>query len=521
MFDYVFKNGRVIDGTGNPWFRGDIAIKDGVITNIGSVEGDAQTVIELEDETVSPGFIDTHSHSDLLLISEPLAEAKIMQGVTTEIVGQDGLGEAPINEDDIAEWRKYLSGLNGDPDIEWTWRSMGEYLSVLENARPSINVAALVGHGNLRLAVLGMEDRRPNTDELTEMKQLLAKGLQDGAVGLSTGLIYVPCIYADNAELIEFCKITANYGGVFVVHMRNEGDMLLESIDEMIEAGAASSVHVHISHFKAGGESNWGKSVNSLKKLEKARARGIQFSFDQYPYTAGSTFLSSLLPTWVHEGGVERLLERLKDPSIRQKIVKEYTAGKSRTPRWDMLLATNLQTDKNIVHEGKTMKEIAGARDQTEIEALIDVVLEEKNASSMISFTMSEEDVKRIMSHPFGTVCTDGLLLGKPHPRAYGAFPRVLGRYVRSGVLRLEEAVRRMTSHPAQIFGLNGRGLIKPGFRADITVFDPKTIEDLSTYKDPRRHPKGIKYVMVNGVMTVEKGKHTGARAGQVHRHKP
>ncbi len=398
---------------------------------------------------------------------------------------------------------------------------MGEYFSALEEARPSINVTSLVGHGNLRLAAMGMDDRRPDAEELAEMKRLLAESLRDGAVGLSTGLIYAPCIYADTAELTELCKVTAAYRGVFVVHMRNEGDTLLESVDEVVDVGEASDVHVHVSHFKASGEANWGNSVHSLERLEKAKARGVQVSFDQYPYTAGSTFLSSLLPTWVHAGGVDMLLERLRDPKIRQRIRQEYKAGKSRTPRWDRLLATNLQTDENTVYEGKTMKEIAEARDQTEVDALMDVVLEERNAASMISFTMGEEDVTRIMAHPLGTVCTDGLLLGKPHPRAYGAFPRVLGKYVREGVLRLEDAVRRVTSHPAQIFGLRDRGLIRPGYMADVTVFDPKTIEDLSTYKDPRRHPRGITHVMVNGVLTKDDGKHTGARAGRVHRHKP
>ncbi len=521
MFDVILRGGRVVDGTGNPWFRGDVAVKDGRIAEVGKVTGDAETVIELRGEVVAPGFIDTHSHSDLLLLSEPLAEAKIMQGVTTEIVGQDGLGEAPIKQEDIAEWRRYLSGLNGDPDIDWTWRTMGEYLDALKDARPSINVASLVGHGNLRLAAMGMDDRPPEAEELAEMKRLLAESLRDGAVGLSTGLIYAPCIYSDTAELTELCRVTASHGGVFVVHMRNEGDMLLESVDEVVEVGEASGVHVHVSHFKASGEANWGKSVHSLERLEKARERGVQASFDQYPYTAGSTFLSSLLPSWLHAGGVEMMLERIQDPRVRKRIRRGYAAGRSRTPRWDRLLATNLQTMKNMAHEGKNMREIAAARGQTEVDALMDIVLEERNATSMISFTMSEEDVTGIMAHPLGTVCTDGLLLGKPHPRAYGAFPRVLGRYVREGVLRLEDAVRRVTSHPAQIHGLRGRGLIRHGYMADITVFDPETIIDTSTYKDPRRHPRGISYVMVNGVMTVEGGAHTGARAGRVHRHRP
>jgi N-acyl-D-amino-acid deacylase len=302
--------------------------------------------------------------------------------------------------------------------------------------------------------------------------------------------------------------------------MRNEGDKLLESLDEVVRVGEASGVHVHVSHFKASGEANWGKSVQSLERLEEAGRLGVQVSFDQYPYTAGSTFLSSLLPPWLHAGGVEMLLRRLQDPEIRRKVRREYAAGRSRTPSWEKLQATNLQTEKNVALEGRSMREIAEARGQTEVDALMDIVLEERNAASMISFTMSEEDVTRIMAHPLGTVCTDGLLLGKPHPRAYGAFPRVLGRYIREGALRLEGAVRRVTSHPAQIHGLWDRGLLRPGYAADITVFEPDTITDLSTYKHPRRHPRGVTYVMVNGVMTVKDAAHTGARAGRVHRHR-
>jgi N-acyl-D-amino-acid deacylase len=522
MFDILLKNGRIIDGTGNPWYQGDVAVKDRVIVGVGRVDGDAGTVVDASRLVVSPGFIDTHSHSDLFLISEPEASAKVMQGITTEIVGQDGLGEAPIRDDEVAEWRRYLAGLNGDPEIDWDWRSFSEYLNRIEAANPSINVVSLVGHGNLRLLAMGMEDRQPTREEMEEMKALLSKSMEQGAIGLSTGLIYAPCVYAGTEELVELCRTVTENDGVFVVHMRNEGDRLLESMDEVVEVGYRSGVHVHISHFKAGGEANWGKSKHSLRKLEEARDEGVQVSYDQYPYTAGSTFLSSLLPPWVHDGGVDSLLNRLKDPDIRTKIISELDSGEQggRTRDWDQLLVTYLPSEKNRTLEGATMNEIAKRRGQTEVEALMDLILEEDNRASMASFTMSEEDVRRIMKHPLGMMCTDGILLGTPHPRAYGAFPRVLGHYVREDVLRLEEAVQRVTSRPAQCFKLHRRGILRPGFHADITVFDPETIRDTASYQNPRQHPEGIRYVIVNGKITVDNGVHTGEGAGMVLRHK-
>jgi N-acyl-D-amino-acid deacylase len=303
--------------------------------------------------------------------------------------------------------------------------------------------------------------------------------------------------------------------------MRDEGDHLIESMDEVIRVGRESGAPVHISHFKASGEANWGKSAASLEKLHESRREGVQVSFDQYPYTAGSTFLSSLLPAWVHAGGVDALLERLRDPEVRKRVTEDSQKASSRSPRWSHLLCTNFKTDANARYEGLTMKEIAEARRQSPLDALMDITLEESNATTMISFTMNEDDVKRIMADPHGTICTDGILLGKPHPRAYGAFPRVLSRYVRGGVLRLEDAVRKMTSLPAQIMGLEGRGMIRKGFRADISVFNPDVIKDEATYEEPRRHPAGVAHVIINGELTVREGEHTGARAGQVHRHRP
>lgn len=521
MFDLVIKGGRILDGTGNPWYSADIAITDGKIAEIGKIRSEAERIIDASRLVVSPGFIDTHSHSDLMLIAEPEARQKIMQGVTTEVIGQDGLGEAPVRDDLVDDWRRYLSGLNGDPEIEWGWRGFGEYLDAIESAMPSINVVALIGHGNLRLVTMGMENRDPTATELAEMKEVLSQSMREGASGLSTGLIYPPCVYADTEELTELCRVVSTHGGVFVVHMRNEGDRLLESIEEVESIGMESGVPVHISHFKASGERNWGKVVEALNALEEAREEGVDMTVDQYPYVAGSTFLSSLLPTWMHEGGVEKMLERLRDSDVREKVAEEMRgSGRGSDWGWGNVLVTSVKTDGNRGFEGKTLEEIARARGRTPLEALFDLILEEDNAVTMVSFSMSEDDVRTIMRSHLQMVCTDGIVLGKPHPRAYGSFPRVVGRYVREGVLGLEQAVRKTTSMPAQRFNLHERGILRPGMCADIAIFDPKTIVDTATYDDPIQFPEGIEYVIVNGEITVEGGEHAGVQAGKILRHR-
>jgi len=522
MFDLIVKGGRVVDGAGNPWYRADVAIHEGKIVAIGRLGGKADHLISVEGLVVAPGFIDTHSHSDLMLMAEPEARQKVMQGVTTEIVGQDGLGEAPLQDDVVDDWRRYLSGLNGDPDIEWSWRSFDEYLNRLESARPAINVASLVGHGNLRLLAMGMENRPPTASELEEMKRLLDEAMAQGAFGMSTGLIYPPCVYAETAELTELCRVVSSRGGVFVAHMRNEGDKLFESIDEVIAIGRDTGIPVQISHFKASGRQNWGKVVEALEMLDRARTEGVDVTVDQYPYIAGSTFLSSLLPSWALEGGTARMMERLGDEATRKRIAAEMSgAGRGREWGWEGILVTSVKSERNRRFEGKTVGKIAEERRQEPVEAVLSLIVEEENAVGMASFSMSEDDVRTVMRSRLQMVCTDGIVLGKPHPRVYGSFPRVLGPYVREGVLRLEDAVRKMTSMPAQRFGLLDRGLLRPGMRADVVVFDPETVADRATFQDPHQFPQGIEYVIVNGTVTVDGGNHTGARAGKVLRHAP
>ncbi len=522
MFDLKIKGGRIIDGACNPWYLGDLAVTKGRISDVGKAEGEARETIDASGLVVSPGFIDAHSHGDLVLISEPEARIKIMQGVTTEVVGQDGLGEAPLTDGTVDMWRRYLSGLNGNPDIGWEWRSFDDYLTRLEAAKPSVNVASLIGHGNIRLAAMGMEDRKATPVELDEMRRLLDRSLNEGGIGLSTGLIYPPCVYADTDELTLLCKVVAAHHGVFVVHMRNEGDRVIDSIDEVVSVGRGSGASVHISHFKTNGRANWGKAPQAVERVENARRSGVDVTFDQYPYTAGSTFLGSLLPPWAHEGGIESLLKRLQDKETRKKLAAYLggARGDEGSPNeWDKILITNVQTRRNKIFEGKYVSQIATELGKTPAQVVLDLVLEEENSVTMATFTMDEGDVRTIMRSPLGMVCTDGIVLGKPHPRAYGSFPRVAGRYVREGVLRLEDAIRKMTSYTAQTYSLTDRGLLRPGLAADITIFDPNKIEDMATFENPIQYPKGIEYVIVNGIVTVEHGKHNGGRAGKILRH--
>jgi N-acyl-D-amino-acid deacylase len=517
-FDLVIRNAKIIDGSGNPWYKADIGVADERIATIGRIE-DGSHVIDAEGLAAAPGFIDTHSHSDLMLIAEPEAKQKTMQGITTEVVGQDGLGEAPISDETLGDWRRYLAGLNGDPDIEWSWRSFGEYLDALDKAETSTNVASLVGHGNLRLLAMGMENRAPTQTELSTMKRLLSESMEAGGFGLSTGLIYAPCVYADSDELTELCSVAARHGGIFVVHMRNEGDGLFDSIDEVAKIGRDAGIPVHVSHFKVSGSKNWGKAEEALARIKAHRRDGVELTVDQYPYIAGSTFLSSLLPISAHEGGAERMLARLRDPSERAQIRELIAESRGLDWGWHNILVTSVNTEKNKPHEGLDLREIARRRGEDPVETLFNIVLEEENAVTMVSFNMSEEDVRTIMESPFQMACTDGIVLGKPHPRAYGSFPRILGRYVKEGVIRLEDAVRKMTSLPAQTLDIRDRGILKPGMHADITIFDPDKVIDKATYQDPIQFPEGIEYVIVNGTVTVENGVHTGKRAGKVLKH--
>jgi N-acyl-D-amino-acid deacylase len=519
-FELLLKNARVLDGTGGPWFRADIVVEGDTIAVVGTIK-DAEAMVEIDCESavVAPGFIDTHSHSDLMVFEDSALAPKLMQGVTTELLGQDGIAATPIRPEHKAAWRRQLSGLLGNPDLEWPWSTFDEYLSALSSTAPGPNLACLVPHGNLRLWTMGMEDRKADPAELKEMASLLRECFEAGAVGFSTGLIYPPCSYADEDEMAALCSEMTDYGGFIVVHLRSEDAGLFDALDEMLRVAERSGAPLHISHLKVAGRPQFGQAGELLQRLERARDSGIEITFDQYPYTAGSTMLFAILPEWLQEGGPDRMIERLGDAAVREKIMAELVSRGSSTVDMTDVRVSGVGSDKNRHLEGKNLFEVADALDKPMIDAVCDLLIEEDLNVSMILFIADEDDVQTILKHPLQIPCTDGLLGGKPHPRLYGTFPRILGHYCRElGIIEFPEAIRKMTSAPAARLGLHDRGLIRPGMKADLVVFDPEKIIDTSTYDDPRRFPEGIRHVFVNGTHSVKDGQLLEANGGRVLR---
>ncbi|MCL4424581.1 MAG: D-aminoacylase [Firmicutes bacterium] len=525
MFDLLIKGGRLVDGTGNPWVTGDLGIKAGRIAALGRLEkAPAARVIDASELVVSPGFIDIHSHSDTELLVNPRAESKIRQGVTTEVTGNCGFSLAPLGPEGLERVRAELEGYG----LELTWETMGGYLAALEQRGIALNVAALLGHGTVRRSVMGYERRRPTTVERQRMQEMVAQAMAEGAFGISTGLIYPPGSFSETEELVELSRVVAEKGGFYASHLRDEGDRLLEAVTEALEIGRRAGIPVELSHHKAVGQANWGKVKDSLRMIDEARAGGLDVTADQYPYVATATGLGSIVPDWAHEGGGKRLLERLQHEDTRRRLAAEVEAVQVRKGGWDKILVPSVKTEKNRRFIGLDLAEIARRRGQVPVEAAFDLLMEEELEVGMIRFGMSEEDVKEVLSHPAVAVGSDGSALapygrlgeGKPHPRNYGTFPRVLGKYVREeGVISLEEAVRKMTSLPARRLGLWERGLLRPGFWADITLFEPGAVADRATFADPHQYPAGIPYVLVNGEVVIEKGEHTGALPGRALRH--
>jgi N-acyl-D-amino-acid deacylase len=520
-YDIIIEGGRVIDGSGNPWLKANVGVVAGKVETVGKLtRAEAERRVDAVGHVVAPGFIDIHSHSDYTVLIDPRVESKVRQGVTTEVVGNCGSSAAPMNAEVRAYREKYMRASLGE-EFEFNWETMAEYMALIDASGTSFNVVPMVGQGTTRQNVMGYENREPTRSELEEMKGLVVEALEDGAWGMSTGLIYTPSTFAKTDEIVELAKVLKEHDGVYFSHIRGEGETLLEAVEEAIEIGERTGVPVHIAHFKASGKAYWGKTKNSLRLVEEGRRKGVDVTFDQYPYIAGSTGLSALMPHWAQEGGADRLLERLRDPEIRRKI-KDGPATVTRD--WASVMIAS--TKNHPQYEGKTVAEVAELEGKDEMDTVFDLLIAEEAQVAIVSFGMSEEDVRRVMRSPFGMVGSDGSAVapkgilgrGKPHPRSYGTFPRVIGHYVREGVITLQEAVRKMTSAPAQRLGLRDRGLLREDYKADIVVFDPATVEDEATFTDPHRFASGILYVIVNGSVVVDGGEHTGALPGRVLR---
>jgi len=476
QYNLLIRGGRLLDGTGAPAVDADIAVKDGKIHAIGDAGNDTARTIDASGMTVAPGFIDVHCHDDIALINTPALDFKTAQGMTTAICGNCGLGAAPANEHVKEFFSRGIEGVLG-PVQDFSWQTISEFYDAVRAAKPSPNAAFLVPHGTLRVSTIGWENRYPTDAELNEMKEHLAEGMAAGAVGMSTGLVYVPGAFAKTAELIELNRVVAEFGGIYVSHIRNEGPGLLDAVAEAIRIGEEAGTAVQISHHKASGRDSWGGTKDSLALIDEARARGVDVTMDAYPYTAASTALAAL----TRNGRLVRQLD----------------------PHDVMVASVKYQHE----YEGRRLDEIADLMDLPLEDAIPKLLNDEDQAVVAVMFIMDEADVRRVLQHPQCMIGSDGIPspTGKPHPRLYGTFPRVLQRYVREeGILSLEEAVRKMTSLPAQTFKLEGRGVLKEGAWADIVVFDPETITETSTYEDPRQYPTGISHVIVNGEIVVE-----------------
>lgn len=527
--DILLENGRIIDGTGAPQFDGAVGIEDGQIRRLfreARPDSAAADEVNLDGLAIAPGFIDTHSHSDLHLFEDPTLAPKLSQGITTEILGHDGFSMAPIPDDGIDDWQAKVRGLAGSVGVEWTWNSLGEYLDAVAANGVAPNVASLVGHGAVRFSVLGMADREPTAAEQAEMEDLVVQSLAEGAAGLSAGLIYPPSGYADTTELLALAERAAAEGRPFSPHLRSEGRWIWDAIDELVDIGAETGVTCHLTHFKMAGTKQHGRAERGIHRLEAAQERGIDIVAEQYPYTAASTKLSTVLPPWVHAKERDELFDALRDEDARTRMKRDIREWRieewenfGALAGWESIDITNVPSEANTHVEGMTVAELAQTWDQDPVDAVCELLLEEEMGVSMVLRLMTESDVEEILAYEDVNIATDGLFGGTPHPRVYGSFPRVLGRYVREkNVISLEEAVRKMTSLPARTYGFNAKGVIRPDMDADLVVFDPDLVESPATFKDPKRRPRGVAHVLVNGEFAVRDGDVTGLTPGEVLR---
>jgi N-acyl-D-amino-acid deacylase len=525
-FERILAGGLVVDGTGARAYRADVGIAGGCVAALGDLQAaPAGERLAVTGLAVCPGFVDMHTHSDLSLLVCPAGDSKIHQGVTTEVVGNCGFSPAPVTDASVTAIRD-LHGFFGSfvGGLGWQWRSYGDFASLLASRGLGLHVAPLVGHVTLRTAVMGYAQRPPAAGELAAMRRLVTEAMRDGCFGLSTGLVYPPGAYADTEELVALAAAAGEAGGLYASHIRGEGHSLLRAVAEAIEIGERARLPVQISHHKAAFRPYWGRIHHALRLSEWATARGQDVSFDVYPYTAGSAPLTQIIPDWAHEGGLPALLGRLRDPAGRARLAREIAAeGRE----WDRTIVSWMPDGPGKGDEGATVADLAARRGLDPVAALFAVLQDSDARAMMVHFVMSEDDVRAVMRHPLAMFGSDGLVLspegplgeGKPHPRCYGTYPRVLGHYVREvGLLSLEAAVHKASYRPAEKLGLRSKGRIQVGADADLVVLDPATVRDEATYADPHRFPTGIVHVLVAGEMAVRAGRLTGVRAGRVLR---
>jgi len=526
--EIVFRDADVIDGTGAPSFRADVGVADGrvaVIAHRGEPRLDAPRVVDCTGLALAPGFIDMHAHSDLQVLANPDHTAKVAQGVTLDVIGQDGLSYAPVDDDTLQRMRAQLAGWNDDPaGFDWDWRSVGEYLDRLDRGI-AVNAAYLVPQGTLRVLCMGFDDRAATPGELDAMRQALRDSLLEGALGMSSGLTYTPGMYADDDELVALCEVVAEVGGYYSPHHRSYGAGALQAYDEMVRVSRRSGCPLHLAHATLNFPVNQGRAPQLLELLDEALDDGCDITLDTYPYLSGATYLAALLPSWSTAGGTEATLARLADPGTRARVRHEIehvgSDGCHGVPvDWQTIEINGVRRPQNANLVGKTIEAAAGERGVPPGELYLDVLVDEELGTSCLMHVGHEDNVRAIMRHRVHTAGSDGLLVGaKPHPRAWGTFPRYLGHYVRDlGVLTLEDAVHHMTGRPARRLGLVDRGRVDVGLAADLVLFDPVTVHDTATYDEPRQAPDGIPYVLVNGVPVIAEGKHTGAAPGHAIR---
>lgn len=533
--DLILCGGEIIDGSGAPAFRADVGIAGDRIAVVGDLtDASASVRVDCAGRTICPGFIDLHSHSDLTLLANPRAESKVHMGVTSECNGQCGMGVFPVRPEAAPRLRACCSFI--EADVDYTWSSARDYLERLRQAGPAVNVAQMVGQSALRAWAMGFDSGPASPAQIAAMCDAATEAFEQGAVGISLGLAYALGSFASTEEVVALCATAARHGRHVSVHLRNEGAQLLEALDEMIavarEVENEGPLRLQIDHLKCSGESNWGRMAQALERIERARESGCDIAFDVYPYVAGSRHLSGSLPAWMHAGGNEAMVARLRSPEDRARLRQEYEAWRSgqggESPfelPFANILVTDVATEANAWTIGLRLDAVAQQRGQDPLEATMDLLAEENGHVSVCLFSMHEEDMRLALAHPLGCVATDGLAFApygplsrsRPHPRSYGTYPRVLGRYVRElGLLSLPEAIRKCTDWPASRLALKRRGLVREGYAADLVVFDPATIADRATFENPHQYPVGITLVVVNGQVTVQDDRHSGAAAGRL-----